>query len=143
MAETPWKAEPPLQLAMVAFTEVVAIPAHQPRNWHRVGITCIVPSGDELLFLRNETVIFRWPSAQVARIEVHPLNAKVETPRGKTLDDYRKDNPRHGLPWSDDEKATVADEFDRGVPIEEIARLHERNVGAIRSALQKMGLLEG
>ncbi|MBS2132314.1 hypothetical protein KEX41_29475 (plasmid) [Burkholderia thailandensis] len=47
-----------------------------------------------------------------------------------------------GTSWSDDEDERLARAYDSGTPVNELARLHERTRGAIRSRLKKLGKLE-
>jgi hypothetical protein len=48
--------------------------------------------------------------------------------------------PRNaGRSWSPEEDASLGSRFDRGVPIPELAREHERTRGAIVSRLEKLG----
>lgn len=47
-----------------------------------------------------------------------------------------------GAPWTDEEDAQLEEEWNSGMKIAEIARLHDRTGGAIRSRLKKHGSLE-
>lgn len=47
-----------------------------------------------------------------------------------------------GKPWTADEERQLRDEFERDVPIPEIAKRHQRKVGGIRSRLKRLGLLD-
>src|SRR5687768_37656 len=47
-----------------------------------------------------------------------------------------------GARWTDEEDALLSNEFDGGVPIAEIARLHSRTPGAINSRLVKLGKVD-
>lgn len=44
-------------------------------------------------------------------------------------------------PWTESEESQLAEEFNAGKCITEIARIHKRTNGAIRSRLKKMGIL--
>jgi len=46
-----------------------------------------------------------------------------------------------GGPWSDEETAMLAESFDAGKTIEELASVHGRTPGAIRSRLLRLGRL--
>lgn len=51
------------------------------------------------------------------------------------------DRPLEGRayqPWSDEEDERLRREFDAGVTIEQMAKVHERNSGAISSRLKKL-----
>ncbi len=47
-----------------------------------------------------------------------------------------------GARWTDEEDARLANEFDGGVAVSEIARLHGRTPGAINSRLVKLGKVD-
>jgi hypothetical protein len=47
-----------------------------------------------------------------------------------------------GKPWSPAEDAQLAEEFDAGEKIAELARRHERTYGAIRTRLVRLGKLD-
>lgn len=46
---------------------------------------------------------------------------------------------RAGAPWSDEEDAKLAAEFDTGVSIRYLAEQHQRSVGGIRTRLVRLG----
>ena len=64
-----------------------------------------------------------------------------------TPDERRQENlelgrPRnYGLPWTEDLRAQVAKDFEKGKPVEELAVTLERTQGAIRAELIRQGLL--
>ena len=47
-----------------------------------------------------------------------------------------------GVPWSDEETAMLVESFDAGKTIEELAVVHGRTPGAIRSRLLRLGRLQ-
>lgn len=47
-----------------------------------------------------------------------------------------------GARWTEQEDTLLCDEFDGGVPVAEIARLHGRTTGAINSRLVKLGKVD-
>ena len=49
---------------------------------------------------------------------------------------------RAGLAWTDEEDARIKQEFVEGVSIKDIASLHNRTTGAIRSRLKKHKLID-
>lgn len=53
-----------------------------------------------------------------------------------------KKQMNRGLRWTKEEDARVAEEFKSGMKMSEIARIHGRTSGAIRSRLQKHGLVD-
>ena len=48
---------------------------------------------------------------------------------------------RRGDPWSCEEETRLKIEFSSGTNLQEIAKAHQRSDGAIRSRLEKLGLL--
>ncbi|ADE13513.1 conserved hypothetical protein [Nitrosococcus halophilus Nc 4] len=66
----------------------------------------------------------------------------------KTLEEKQQENiaagrPRNaGLPWTDDLKGELAEKFQSGVALDELARYFERTRGAILSELAKQGFIE-
>ena len=49
---------------------------------------------------------------------------------------------RAGKPWQADESNLLAERFDSGMPIAEIAKAHNRTKGAISSRLARLGKIE-
>jgi len=49
--------------------------------------------------------------------------------------------PNAGKPWNDREDLELADEFDRGLAIRDMAHRHARTLAAIQSRLEKLGKL--
>lgn len=47
-----------------------------------------------------------------------------------------------GARWTEQEDTLLCDEFDGGIPVAEIARLHGRTTGAINSRLVKLGKVD-
>jgi hypothetical protein len=47
--------------------------------------------------------------------------------------------PNAGKPWNDREDGELADAFDRGMPIRDMAHRHARTLAAIQSRLEKLG----
>lgn len=47
-----------------------------------------------------------------------------------------------GLPWTDEQRADLAQQFSSGVEIKVLAEIHGRTNGAITSELKKQGLIE-
>jgi hypothetical protein len=55
--------------------------------------------------------------------------------------EWRMQQSNQGSPWSDDEDAQLKQSYAAGLPISRIAANHKRSEGAIRSRLEKHGLL--
>ena len=47
-----------------------------------------------------------------------------------------------GKPWTKEEENKLIEEFNRGLRISDIAKLHNRNNGGIRARLKRLGLIE-
>ena len=57
---------------------------------------------------------------------------------------YRQEEKRvnAGQAWAEDEDRRLTEEFEAGMKIAEIARVHGRTNGAIRARLKRQGLIE-
>jgi hypothetical protein len=88
------------------------------------------------------TVELPRPHLPLLRAAIHEALRKAEhvpAPKAYTLADLRAVNPSSHLPWTDAEETTLLVEHDAGRSISEIATLHQRTDGAIRSRLVKLG----
>ena len=47
-----------------------------------------------------------------------------------------------GKPWTKEEESKLIEEFNQGLKISDIAKLHNRNNGGIRARLKRLGLIE-
>ena len=55
----------------------------------------------------------------------------------------QKDGPaKAGGKWTDEEDRQLAEAFDKGSPIKDLAQRHERTQGAIRSRLVRLGRID-
>ena len=54
---------------------------------------------------------------------------------------FSKNAHNHGKPWSRSEDATLTDQFEKMISIEDIAIIHSRSPRAIRMRLEKLGKL--
>jgi hypothetical protein len=59
-----------------------------------------------------------------------------------SIERIRREHPRAYRSWTPVEDGELADRFCRGMSIQELARLHERQAGGIRSRLRKLGLIQ-
>ena len=50
---------------------------------------------------------------------------------------------RAGRPWSQEDDARLAEDFDKGMSMAELATLHERSRGAIVARLERLGKRSG
>jgi hypothetical protein len=58
-----------------------------------------------------------------------------------SVDKIRKDYPRAYEKWTPNEDKALAEQFKSGITISQLAKMHQRKIGAIRSRLRKLGLL--
>jgi len=66
-----------------------------------------------------------------------------KTPEQKQAENIENGLPQNaGLPWTDQQRADLAQKFSSGKEIKELAEIHGRTDGAITSELKKQGLLE-
>jgi hypothetical protein len=59
-----------------------------------------------------------------------------------SIERIRREHPRAYRSWAPAEDRVLAERFGSGMSIQELARLHERQEGGIRSRLRKLGLIE-
>jgi hypothetical protein len=81
------------------------------------------------VFRATEVVQALFSAAKLLREESSPIGSTARPPAA-------------GAPWGADEEARLADEFDSGMPIRDIARQHGRTTGAITSRLVRLGRLD-
>jgi hypothetical protein len=79
-----------------------------------------------------------------AKLEEASKIAEEAGPKAKaySVEAIRSEYPRAYEKWDSSEEADLRANFDRGLGIQEIARLHGRQSGGIRSRLIRLGLLE-
>ena len=66
-----------------------------------------------------------------------------KTPEQKQAENIENGLPRNaGLPWTDEQRADLAQQFSSGEEIKMLAEIHGRTNGAITSELKKQGLIE-
>jgi hypothetical protein len=71
-------------------------------------------------------------------IEYAPVPEEVYSYK---LEDIKKIHPRAYDPWMPEEDDALVKEFKQGIPISELARIHQRKIGAIEARLAKLGLI--
>ena len=75
-----------------------------------------------------------------SRSRRQPEPPRVREPReAYDVSEIRKRHARAYMPWSDDEDSFVVTQFQHGYSIDEISGTLQRNEGAIRSRLNKLG----
>jgi len=58
-----------------------------------------------------------------------------------TVEEIRHDYPRAYEKWTPEEDKTLTDRYKKGITLSQLAKMHQRKSGAIRSRLRKLGLL--
>ncbi|MCK4393629.1 hypothetical protein KAX17_12055 [Candidatus Bipolaricaulota bacterium] len=88
------------------------------------------------------------------KLPEHGLYQNTKTVRAlfvavRALEDLRdresrkKNLPSHaGIAWTEEEESRLAKRFDEGISIQELAREHQRTIGAIEARLVKLGKIE-
>jgi hypothetical protein len=61
--------------------------------------------------------------------------------KAPSLDEIRKTHPRAYEPWRSEEEGALRAKFQSGLKIKQLADIFERQPGAIRSRLRKLGLM--
>jgi hypothetical protein len=101
--------------------------------------------GSETLFGIEDEVVERWPTEHIQMIEwrVDEATIREGSHKGSSLADRRLDAKaaRLGAPWTDEEDAKLRKEHASAMSLGEMANLHERNAGGIRSRLIRLRLL--
>lgn len=71
-------------------------------------------------------------------------SSKVKKTREqKQQENLSKGLPKNaGMPWSDEERAELVEQFNAGGQLHQLAELHERTQGSIIAELKKQGLIQ-
>jgi hypothetical protein len=134
----------------VRFTEPVEGPdLYAPRRTtderHEFKCQWLRYHGSETLFGIEDEIVERWPTAHIQMIEWRADEATTRegSHKGPSLADRRLSAraARLGAPWTDEEDAQLREQDASAMSLDEMADLHERNAGAIRSRLIRLGLL--
>lgn len=72
----------------------------------------------------------------------HEIKVTASGQRVVNLSKIREEFPRAFQPWTKDEEERLVDMFTNGVKLEEIARAHGRQLGAVRMRLKRLGLIK-
>jgi len=81
-----------------------------------------------------------YQNAQIARALFAAVNALEEKVKRKNRNNALPE--RAGKPWDKTESDLLAQKFDKGISIVELAKEHKRTRGAIQSQLAKLGKIE-
>ncbi len=75
-------------------------------------------------------------------LDARRRNAKVisEKEGAYSVEEIRKDHPNAYAKWTSEEDELLKSRFKMGTDVHDLATIHHRKVGAIRSRLQKLGL---
>jgi hypothetical protein len=100
--------------------------------------------GAETLFGTEDEIIEHWLTERIQMIEwrVDEVATSQGIHKGSSLADRRLASraSRLGAPWTDGEEAQLREEHASGMSLDEMASVHERNIGGIRSRLIRLGL---
>ena len=103
--------------------------------------------GTETLFGIEDEVVERWLTEYIQMIEwrVDEVTTRQGSHKGSSLADRRlaARAARLGALWTDEEDAQLREEHASGMNLDEMANVHDRNVGGIRSRLIRFGLESG
>ena len=72
----------------------------------------------------------------------HVIQITASAGRIVNLSKVREQHPRAFMAWKTTEETRLIEEFRSGMPVEEIARHHQRKVTAIQKRLIKLGLIQ-
>ncbi len=72
----------------------------------------------------------------------HVIEIKANHGRMINVSKVREEFPRAFMPWKTAEEAELIEQYRKGAKITDIAHMHQRNPGAIRSRLIKLGLIQ-
>lgn len=133
----------------VRFTEPVEGPgSYAPRrttdDCHEFRCQWLRHQGNETLFGTGDEIVERWLTQHIETIEwrVDDTVTRQGSQRGLSLAERRlaAGAPRLGAPWTDEEDAQLREEFASGMQLDEMANVHSRNLGGIRSRLIRLEL---
>jgi hypothetical protein len=133
----------------VRFTEPVEGPdpyaSHRTTDdRHEFKCRWLRHRGTETLFGTEDEIIEHWPTERIQMVEwrVDEVATSQGIHKGSSLADRRLASraSRLGAPWTDGEEAQLREEHTSGMSLDEMAGVHERNVGGIRSRLMRLGL---
>jgi hypothetical protein len=78
-------------------------------------------------------------------LHAEPINLLLDARKRKEaayrVEEIRKDHPNAYAKWTSEEDNLLMSRFKMGTDIHDLATIHHRKVGAIRSRLQKLGLM--
>ena len=133
----------------VRFTEPVEgpDPYASPRttdDHHEFKCQWLRHTGNETLFGTGDKVVERWLTEHIEMIEwrVDDAVTRQGGHKGLSLTDRRlaAGASRLGTPWTDEEDAQLREEYASGMQLDEMANVHSRNLGGIRSRLIRLEL---
>lgn len=133
----------------VRFTEPVEGPdSYSPRrttdNRHEFKCQWLRHRNSETLFGTGDEVVERWLTDHIEMIEwrVDDAETRQGSQRGVSLAERRlaAGASRLGAAWTDEEEAQLREEYASGMQLDEMANVHGRNLGGIRSRLIRLEL---
>jgi hypothetical protein len=116
---------------------------------HKVAARWVRQDAAETVFIDDLGVIAaRWPTSCISRIEwpTDEQSEDEEETRGQRwadkLETIRQQHPHAWMKWTDDEDEQLAEEFDNGTTVDDMASIHGRGKGGVVSRLVTLGLVE-
>ena len=100
------------------------------------GITKFIDEGG---YIPNSIIInFSSPNDDL-KLELFEMSIYFDE-RLKAKEKLEQDHLNQGQKWSAEEDEQLLAEFNEGKSVKEMSALHQRNIGAIRSRLSKLGV---
>ena len=81
-------------------------------------------------------------SLELTHIDAYGNSQDVPVGKKYSLEEKRKEHPMAYERWTDDQDNELKEKYQSGLDIAELASLFQRQTGAIRSRLGKLGLLQ-
>lgn len=92
-----------------------------------------------LVKLENELLAIK---RDVGELRITLLKKEPIEGKSYTLEKIRQQYPRAYEKWTDDEDTHLQDEYSKGLSVQQLSETFQRQPGAIRSRLRKLGLME-
>ena len=106
------------------------------------GLAMDIKTVDKVRQSGFEYQLLMYPKAVQKMIVEHFAGLRDEDNSGDDGAMLRNQRSNHGLPWTDEEDERLVGEFQSGLKMAEIAKIHGRTNGSIQARLEKHGLIE-
>lgn len=117
-------------------------------TWDTKGITKYAETNPEVLKFKKQcqpSVSIRTVRSRASLLEVRSIAEtpeKTEPTKAYDIKKIRQEYPKAYERWSPDEDAHLKQQYASGLSLLELAKFFERNKGAIRSRLKKLGVMD-